>query len=316
MDAMRIRPAFDTMPAPLRSAVDELLGSPVVDAVSQPGGFSPGPADRVCCADGRRAFVKGVNVHTNEVSTAMHRSEARVLGHLPTSAPVPRLIGVVDDHDWVVLVSEQVEGHHPELPWRASDLDAMRVALRRLEVAGSPCPVPDLERNEVAFAEWGELWRDLLDGAPADLDPWVTARVPALVALAEEVLPRTGGESLCHGDLRSDNVLVTEAGEAVLIDWPSATRGAVWTDGALMAIEVARTGTVAETDGFLSALADDFGVDARLVAGLTATTLSYFVNRSRLPEPPELRGIRDFQRAQELGLVRWLQGTGLVAVDA
>ena len=49
-----------TCPLSLRSDVERALGSPVVRAASQPGGFSPGSADRVVLADGRRAFVKAV----------------------------------------------------------------------------------------------------------------------------------------------------------------------------------------------------------------------------------------------------------------
>jgi hypothetical protein len=36
------------------------LGSRVVSAVTQPGGFSPGAAARLVLADGRRAFAKAV----------------------------------------------------------------------------------------------------------------------------------------------------------------------------------------------------------------------------------------------------------------
>ncbi|WP_286310609.1 hypothetical protein [Agromyces mangrovi Wang et al. 2018] len=37
------RMPWGDVPASLRAAVDDLLGSPVVDAVSQPAGFSPAP---------------------------------------------------------------------------------------------------------------------------------------------------------------------------------------------------------------------------------------------------------------------------------
>ncbi|MGH7642769.1 MAG: hypothetical protein ACRENX_07115 [Candidatus Dormibacteria bacterium] len=48
------------IPASLRSEMEALLGCPVVDAVSQPGGFLPGAALRLRLADDRRAFVKVV----------------------------------------------------------------------------------------------------------------------------------------------------------------------------------------------------------------------------------------------------------------
>jgi hypothetical protein len=51
------RMPWDDVPAEVQSAVAEILGSPVVSAQSQTGGFSPGSADRVVTADGLRAFV-------------------------------------------------------------------------------------------------------------------------------------------------------------------------------------------------------------------------------------------------------------------
>ena len=60
VDAAGVRVAWADLPARVRDVVEEILGAPVVEAVSQPGGFSPGSADRVRTADGRRAFVKAV----------------------------------------------------------------------------------------------------------------------------------------------------------------------------------------------------------------------------------------------------------------
>ncbi|GCB50951.1 hypothetical protein SNL152K_8298 [Streptomyces sp. NL15-2K] len=53
------------LPEPVRDAVADVLGGPVVHAVTQPGGFSPGAATRVRTADGRRAFVKAVSGDAN-----------------------------------------------------------------------------------------------------------------------------------------------------------------------------------------------------------------------------------------------------------
>jgi len=47
---------WDELPPPLRARIEEVLGEPVVEARSQSGGFSPGSADRVITASGRRAF--------------------------------------------------------------------------------------------------------------------------------------------------------------------------------------------------------------------------------------------------------------------
>src|SRR5256885_11913280 len=54
------RLAWADAPAWLRAEVAARLGGEVVEAVTQPSGFSPGLAVRLRLADGRRAFVKAV----------------------------------------------------------------------------------------------------------------------------------------------------------------------------------------------------------------------------------------------------------------
>ena len=56
--AAGMRLAWPLVPAGLRQAVEQRLGGRVVEAVTQPGGFSPGVAARLKTATGKRAFVK------------------------------------------------------------------------------------------------------------------------------------------------------------------------------------------------------------------------------------------------------------------
>ncbi|MDR0783593.1 MAG: aminoglycoside phosphotransferase family protein, partial [Propionibacteriaceae bacterium] len=48
------------LPGEVRQVIEDRLGSTVVAATSQATGFSPGIADRVRLADGRRVFLKVV----------------------------------------------------------------------------------------------------------------------------------------------------------------------------------------------------------------------------------------------------------------
>src|SRR3954447_10796385 len=98
--ASGVRIGWDELPQAVRAAVEDALGAPVVVAVSQPGGFSPGTADRVLTADGRRAFVKAVGRSLDETALALHRAEARITAALPADAPAPRLLARYDDEDW------------------------------------------------------------------------------------------------------------------------------------------------------------------------------------------------------------------------
>ncbi len=137
----------------MRAGVGDVLGAPVVRADSQAGGFSPGSADRVVTATGRRAFVKAVGPEPNAHSPQLHRREGRISAALPPSLPVPRLLGTVDDGGWVALVLEEVDGHQPALPWRPADVAAVLDALAALAAGATPCPVPDLPAAADALRE-------------------------------------------------------------------------------------------------------------------------------------------------------------------
>lgn len=108
-NATKSRIRWSDLPDAVRAAAEDILGDRVVEAVSQPGGFSPGTADRVRTAGGRRAFVKAVSPAQNDRSPGLHRTEALIAAALPPAAPAPRLLGSYDDGDWVALVFTDVE---------------------------------------------------------------------------------------------------------------------------------------------------------------------------------------------------------------
>ena len=104
------RLAWADAPDWLRDEVEARLGGRVAEAVTQPGGFSPGVATRLRLADGRRAFVKAVGPEPNPDSPGIHRGEARIMAALPRIAPAPRLLWSLDRHGWVALAFEDVAG--------------------------------------------------------------------------------------------------------------------------------------------------------------------------------------------------------------
>ena len=139
-----VRIGWVDLPMHMRSGVEALLGSPVVQFQAQVGGFSPGSADRVRTREGRRAFVKAVSAQANERSPLLHRREAEVTAALPPDAPVPRLLGVHDDGTWVALVLTDVEGRHPHLPWRDDELAAVQEAYAALAAVALGDALPTL----------------------------------------------------------------------------------------------------------------------------------------------------------------------------
>jgi hypothetical protein len=111
------------MPAPVRSAIEDRLGSSVTSARSQAGGFSPGVAARLELTDGARVFVKAVCSSPNPDSPDIYRREARIAAALPAHVPAPALRWSWDDGEWVVLAFDDVDGRAPELPWRPHELE-------------------------------------------------------------------------------------------------------------------------------------------------------------------------------------------------
>jgi hypothetical protein len=134
------RLAWADAPGWLRAGVEARLGGPVVEATTQPGGFSPGLAARLRLGDGRRVFLKAVGPQPNPDSPGIHRAEAAIAAVLPRSVPAPRLLWSLDERGWVALAFEDVEGVHPRLPWRPEELRRVLAMVAELAAALTPAP--------------------------------------------------------------------------------------------------------------------------------------------------------------------------------
>ncbi|GAA0797381.1 phosphotransferase [Spirilliplanes yamanashiensis] len=292
IQASGVRIGWSDLPATVHDAVAGILGGAVVEARSQAGGFSPGTADRVVTAGGRRAFVKAVGAPVDPFCLALHRREAAVAAQLPASAPVPRLLGVHDDGDWIALVLEDVDGRHPRTPWVAEELDAVVRALAELGRVAAPGLRPAAEVCGHDLQGWARWAAD----PPADADPWVTAHLPELLAAAERAAAAVEGDALVHADVRADNLLIRADGSVVVVDWPHACRGAAWLDRAMLTVNVLLYG------------GEPAPVDAPpgAVTDLLAGYLGFFTEMGRRPDPPTLPTLRAFQRAQAAALRPWV----------
>src|SRR5262245_49818640 len=218
-----VRLLWADLPAPLRAAAEARLGSPVVRAASQPGGFSPGVAARLQTATGARAFLKAVGPEPNPDSPRAHRREARIAAALPPPAPVPRLLWSLQTEGWGTLAFEDVGGRHPAQPWVPDELDRVLDALAHLATPLTPSPVPPDVAGSVA--DWGPLrdgeWRQLRedgDRLRPRLDPWSARHLDALVDLEAVAGPACAGDTLLHLDLRADNLLLTPR-RVLVVDW-------------------------------------------------------------------------------------------------
>jgi Ser/Thr protein kinase RdoA (MazF antagonist) len=302
--AQGARIPWESVPESVREAVEAGLGAGVAEAVTQPGGFSPGCASRLRLENGRSVFVKAVGSEPNPDSPGFHRIEAHVAAALPHETPAPKFLFSHDDGDWVALVFEDVDGHEPEMPWRGDELERVLAALTDLSTALTPAPIeaPPLS------GRYGELfrgWRSLAEEQPEGLDSWPAERLDTLAELEAGWADAADGETLLHTDVRADNVLLTPD-RVVFVDWPHVCLGAPWVDLLAFLPSVAMQGGPKPWDLFddhpLGREADPPRVDAVLAA-----LAGFFVHRSTLPPPPGLPTLRDFQRAQGAESLAWLR---------
>jgi aminoglycoside phosphotransferase (APT) family kinase protein len=303
------RLAWADAPAWLRVEVEARLGGRVVQAVTQPSGFSPGLAARLRLADGRRAFVKAVGPEPNPDSPAMHRAEARAMAVLPRAAPAPRLLWSLDRDGWVALAFEDVAGTHPALPWRRDELGRVLGLVAGLAaLAPAPPELPPIaERLERSFVGWRRLAAAHAAGADdlAGLDPWAARHLDRLADLEAGWPAAAEGRTLVHGDLRADNLLLTPT-RVVAVDWPSACAGAAWADLLLLLPSVAMQGGPDPEPAFAAHPAAA-GADPRAVTTALAAWAGFLVGGSRLPPPPGLPTLRGFQLGQGRVALAWLR---------
>jgi aminoglycoside phosphotransferase (APT) family kinase protein len=292
------------LPESVRSAIEKRLGGKVLEAVTQPGGFSPGLAARLRLDDGRRVFVKAVSEAANPDTPIMHRREARIVAALPASAPVPRLLWTYDENGWVALAYEDVDGRHPGAPWTDADLLLVIDALKKMSSDLTPSPIATEVTASGAFEHGINGWRIAVVRGEQRLDPWCVKHLARLADLESRAPAAAAGETLLHFDTRADNILI--AGDRVFVlDWPSARTGAAFVDWLCMAPSVAMQGGPAPGD-FMNRF-DLSGVRQEDFDAILCSVAGYFVVRALDPPPPGIPTVRAFQAAQGEVSLAWLK---------
>ncbi|MEU4845940.1 phosphotransferase [Streptomyces gilvosporeus] len=301
------------MPPALRAALEQRLGAPVTRAVTCPGGFSPGVAAQLQLADDRRVFVKAVGSEPNTYAPELHRREARIAPVLPSHIPTPRLLTALDNHGWVVLTFQWVDGTMPTQPWRAPQLNRVLRALAALATAVTPTP-PALsavlptaaESLADEFRGWRNLTQQRNAGLPLDgLDPWAAAHLDTLAELESGWTQAVRGDALAHCDLRADNILLTRQ-EVHLVDWARATLAAPWLDLLFLLAPAPLHGGLSPDTAFAAHPAAAEADPSDVTIALTALT-GMLIDRSRRPPPPGIPTLRRFQAVQARTALQWLR---------
>jgi Ser/Thr protein kinase RdoA (MazF antagonist) len=213
-----------------------------------------------------------------------------------------------DDGDWVALLYEEVVGTMPRHPWAEGELGRVIEGLALLHEAVTPCPIAELERTSEEFA-WAFGGWESLAGMPetaAGLDDWAGRNLERLVELeADAAVAVDAGDTLVHGDIRSDNVLLSDA-SVFFVDWPHASIGAAVFDVVVWAPSVTLEGGP-DPEALLRRCRTGSGADPDATTAIVAMVAGFFTHHGTQPAPPGLPTLRSFQEAQGSVARAWLR---------
>jgi aminoglycoside phosphotransferase len=292
--AAGVRLPYEKMPVPVRDWVERALGSAVVSAATQQGGFSPGVAARLVTASGRRAFVKAVGTSLNPKTPELFRQEITAMQAIGPLPMAPQLYDVYDDGDWVGMLFEDIDGRLPAHPWEQADADRVLDAVAELTDALDPSPWPDAPVIAIRSHDFLSRWNDVLEDGLA-VPSWMEGRVEELAELARTALRALAeGKALAHYDLRADNIILTDD-RVMFIDWAHPGLAPRWTDTVILHAEM--RGSVVLPD-----LPDD-----EAITGFIAAVGGGLWWGSAQPAPPGIPTMRAWQRKSALVHLDWVR---------
>lgn len=296
---------WERVPAAVKAWASAIGGGEPSEVRDLHGGFSPGAAARLECPRGA-VFVKAVGEELNPESPALHRREAVVSRVLPASPTFPVLLDAYDEGGWVALAFEAIEGRLPHHPWDRAELLAVLLALEEAHDALTPSPATHLEPAERHFKRLFGGWAELAAAKDTTgLDPWCREHLSQLAELEARWPGAIEGQTLIHGDIRSDNILMSRAGP-VFVDWPHAAVGTPVFDLVAWAPSVQLEGGPVPEE-LLAGHRPSRSADPDVVSALLAAVSGFFVSHSLRPSPPGLPTLRPFQAAQGEVALAWLR---------
>ena len=287
------RPVWSQLPVPVRESVGRLAGGRVA-AADPPvsSGFSGAFAGRVALTDERQLFVKAGSPTQPHVVAALAQ-EANVLDRLPPGIPAPGLVGFASVAGWSVLVLGVVTGRMPGAPWTSAEVDAVHHACLVTAELGTPSALGGRDLGHRLTADpvvvaVGEAMASSSFAVGPDGPECLLQHQHQVGELVLGAHGRFDGDTICHGDLRPDNLLVdlrgSPVGRATIVDWNWVGAAAAWVDWFGLVPLMAAQGVDVDplvTRSPLTRDADPDDLDAYL-----AVIAAYMLSQFRDPPPP------------------------------
>lgn len=232
------RAPWQALPAAARAAVEGRTG-PISSAAMLDHGMV---ADLTCALDTAtgRIFCKGVRADSR--AAWFHDSEAEAAWCLPPGI-APPLLWEVRAAGWLLLGFEWVAGRHPDLSPDSSDLGLVLDTVAKAAERLTPCPPYD---RKPLSERWSgrSLWLSL--GDDPGLHPWVREHLLLLADWEVRAPGLIDGDTLAHTDLNAENILLTAADQARIVDWSWPARAAAWCDAAFLVPKLIQWGHTTE----------------------------------------------------------------------
>ncbi|MFL5539440.1 MAG: phosphotransferase family protein [Longimicrobiaceae bacterium] len=280
--------APDSLDSDARARIEALAGERVVAARRVTAGYNATERWLVRFASGRGAFAK---IGTPPRSHRHLRDEQAVYARLALAC-MPAVLGWEDHADRPILLLADLSSWTWPPPWtdglaaalRAiEEIHAARAGLSSYEAKHGPGGADgwwaSLERDPEPFLRLGVVTRE-----------WWRRAGPVLREAAGHVSPE--GESVCHFDLRSDNLCLRE-GRAMVVDWSHACLGNPRVDLGLFLPGVAAEGGPSPGELMPGAPA---------VAAWVAGFFAHFASKPSIPGAPR---VREMQRVHLTAALAW-----------
>ncbi len=311
------KPPWSSVPAAVRSRVEEAAGARVKRALRVWGGYAPSPTFRLVLEGGARLVFKGVTAASSGQMQAALASEEQVYRELGSWVRpwAPALHAAFHVADWHVLLLEDL-GRPSVPPWTGA---AVKHAMRGYA---------EFHRHSLGqeFPDWlsptahhadARRWTELAARA-ADLDSlaalagehgrdaskWLSDALPRMQAAAERLLAVGQPSALLHLDTRSDNLRLQSGGRLRLFDWPYVSVGPAELDLAFFAQSITCEGGP-EPDKAIESYAAHMLVRDDVLDASAAAVAGYFAVHAWQPPIPGLPRVRSIQRRQLKASLGW-----------